>query len=678
MELPRFHILLILILLPLCLVWTPVALADNPTKQEKEITESFFDMSLEELLFIDVETVLGASRFYQKTTEAPASVTIIERNEIAAFGYRTLAGILAGAQGFFTTNDRNYEYLGVRGFNRPGDYNTRVLLLVDGHRINDNIYDQATIGTEFLLDAALIERVEIIRGPASSLYGANAFLGVINVVTRDGRALNGFEVSGGAGSFETFRGRLSYGAKMGNGLSMILSGSILDSRGQDLYFKEFDDPETNNGVAEGGDGDKNRRFFTKLSYGDFTLVGASSSREKKIPAAPWGIEFNSSKNLSVDTRYYLDLKYAHLFDGQWSVTSRLFYDRYEYDGDFQFDYGDEDERYLVVNRDRVLGEWWGNELLASGQVGARNRITTGFEYRDNFRQDQKNYDEEVYLDDKRKSKIWALFLQDEFEISSTLRLNAGMRYDHYETFGGSTNPRLALIFNPYETSALKLLYGEAFRSPNAYELYYDDGESTQKQNPNLEPETITTYEMVWEQSVNEVFRFCTSGYIYHIRDLISQRLDPEDDLLVFDNSEHIKAQGLEMELKGRWDSGWRFHSGYALQRSENFESGEELTNSPRHIVQLKLLAPLPWSDFLAGFEAKYIGSRKTLAGSMAEEYWIANLTASGRPAVDWLEISAGVHNLFDEIYGDPGSAEHRQNLIFQDGRTVWVELKFDF
>ena len=85
------------------------------------------------------------------------------------YGYRTLADILRSVRGFYVTNDRNYSYLGVRGFSRPGDYNARILLLVDGHRLNDNIFGAALIGTEFPLDVDLIERVEIIRGPSSSL-----------------------------------------------------------------------------------------------------------------------------------------------------------------------------------------------------------------------------------------------------------------------------------------------------------------------------------------------------------------------------------------------------------------------------------------------------------------------------------------------------------------------------
>ena len=132
-------------------------------------------------------------------------------DEIKKFGYRTLGDILRSVRGFYVTYDRNYSYVGVRGFSRPSDYNTRLLLLIDGHRLNENLYDSVYVGTEAVLDVDLIERVEIIRGPSSSLYGSNAFFAVINIITKSGRDLQGVEGSAEAGSFHTYKGRLSAG-----------------------------------------------------------------------------------------------------------------------------------------------------------------------------------------------------------------------------------------------------------------------------------------------------------------------------------------------------------------------------------------------------------------------------------------------------------------------------------
>ncbi|HTH10691.1 MAG TPA: Plug domain-containing protein, partial [Acidovorax sp.] len=122
--------------------------------------------------------VTTASRYTQTALEAPAMVSVVTAEDILLFGYRTLAEVLAGMRGLYVSYDRSYHYLGNRGFATPGDYNTRVLLLVNGVRFNDNLYDQASIGTDFPLDLDLIDRVEFVPGPGSAVYGANAFFGV--------------------------------------------------------------------------------------------------------------------------------------------------------------------------------------------------------------------------------------------------------------------------------------------------------------------------------------------------------------------------------------------------------------------------------------------------------------------------------------------------------------------
>jgi len=154
----------------------PVVLLATASLLAQQQTKDLGEASLEELANI---TVYTASRHIQKATEASSSVTVITRDEIQKYGYRTLADILRSVRGFDITYDRNFTYAGVRGINRPETYNSRVLLLIDGHRINNNIYEQAMLGTEFPLDVALIERVEVVRGPSSSLYGTSALFAVI-------------------------------------------------------------------------------------------------------------------------------------------------------------------------------------------------------------------------------------------------------------------------------------------------------------------------------------------------------------------------------------------------------------------------------------------------------------------------------------------------------------------
>jgi len=642
-------------------------------------------LSIEQLMDIEIDTVYAASKYEQKITEAPSSVSIVTAAEIKKFGYRTLADVLRSVRGFYVTNDRNYSYIGVRGFGRAGDYNSRILLLVDGHRLNDNIYDGAQIGTEFTVDVDLIDRVEIIRGPGSSLYGNNAFFAVINVITRRGGDLNGLEVSADAASFDTYKGRLTYGGSFRNGIEALVSGSIHDSNGDRLFFKEFDTPENNNGITDHTDYDRFRSALAKLSYGGFTLGSSYSSRTKGIPTASFGADFNDRGNRTNDAWWLVDLKYEHSLGSRVDVMGRLFYDAYDYKGDYIYN--------GVVNKDLSYGRWWGGELQAALKLLDRHRLVVGSEYRDNLRQDQKNFDEnpfDSFVDDRRSSSIWAGYIQDEFTILPNLILNAGVRYDYYNTFGSTVNPRLALIYAPVDGTVLKMLYGSAFRAPNVFEQFYAIPSIGQKGNPDLGPERIKTYELVYEQYIGNKIRGTVAGFYYTIDGLIVQMNDPADGLDQFRNLDRVEAMGAEVELEAKWENGFRGLASYTFQDARDSATDLTLVNSPRHLAKLNLTIPLLAEKVFLGIEEQYTSRRKTIAGNFAGSFLVTNLTLFSRELLKNLELSASLYNLFDKRYGDPGGSEHVQDperfknpaqpldIIEQDGRTFRVKLTYKF
>jgi iron complex outermembrane receptor protein len=280
------------------------------------------------------------------------------------------------------------------------------------------------------------------------------------------------------------------------------------------------------------------------------------------------------------------------------------------------------------------------------------------------------------MDIDKTDTVWALYLQDEWDLGKGFLLNAGVRYDHYETFGGTTNPRVALIYSPLARTTIKLLYGQAFRAPNAYELYYEGGGN--KANLNLHPETIRTYEAVLEQGVGERIRLVADGFSYDIRNVISQVTDPADSLLVFNNIGRVKAKGIELAAEGKWANGSSGRASYTIQRAEDSDTGEKLTNSPSSMAKLNAVVPV-WSDKLfTGVELQYISDRKTPKGGAADSAAVVNLTLLARNLVRGLEISGSVYNLFDKAYGVPGGEEHVQNVIPQDGRTFRIKVTASF
>ncbi|MGH9797337.1 MAG: TonB-dependent receptor plug domain-containing protein [Candidatus Polarisedimenticolia bacterium] len=621
------------------------------------------DLPLEELMKIPL--VVGVSRYEQKATEAPASVTVVTAAEIRRFGYRTLAEVLQGVRGTYATNDRNYSYIGIRGFQRPGDYNTRVLMLVDGHRINEAVYSAAYVGTEQLLDLENIERVEIIRGPSSSVYGTGAFLGVVNIVTRHVPESPETWIAAGGSSFSTGQARAGHTRHFPGGGDLLVSGSWLDSGGQDLFYPEFDDPATNNGRVD-HDADRYGRFYARWRRGRFTLSAAHATRTKDYPTASFGTIFNDPRARTMDERSYADLAYERDFERGEHLLLRVAADRYWYRGRYPYDYPPP-----TVYTDPATGYW----LTVEGQVRTRacgrHRLTLGTETRFNLQQDLVGHDEEpyaLYTEERHDSVDAGFYVEDEIRAGARLRIQAGLRYDHHELFGDSLNPRLGIIRTLGERAAVKFLYGTAFRAPNVYELFYNDGGASFKASGGLDPETIDTYEVTFDHQPTPNVRVAASAYQYEIEDLISLTTDPGDGLLVFRNLERVRGRGLEVEVERRWAEGHRLRFSHAYQGTRDLGAGMSLSNSPRHLSKLHAGFSLLRDRLETGFELLSMSGRRTPKDTREPGRTLANLTVTGfLPA--GLTLSAGVLNLLDEEYGDPGSEEHVQDVIPQDGRS---------
>jgi len=634
------------------------------------------DLSLEDLMKLDGGQVYGASERLQPVTEAPSSVSFITAEEIARFGYRTLADILQGVRGMYVTNDRNFSYVGTRGFANPGDYNSRILLLVNGHRVNDNIFGQAEIGAEFGLDPAMFERVEIIRGPSSSLYGDSAFFAVVNVITRTGASLGGGAITLETGTLGAQLARASVGARLANGVDFALSGTLERSDGVGrLYFPEFDAPATNNGVAEGLDGEGLGQFYSRLDFKGLTVTGAYGSRRRDVPTASFGTLFNSQNpnEETTDRHTLVDAEYGRLFSGT-RVTFRASFDRFSYEGIYPYA-GEEETSPPLVGEDAAVGTRWSVGSGVSRSFRGRQTARAGVEFIDNMRQDRAfRYDDSPVpvLESSGDSTQHAVYVQDEIRLGRWVIVNAGLRYDGYEDFVRVT-PRTALIFLPSSTQSFKYLYGNAFRAPNTNELnasYYGERVTT------LRPESIDTHELVWENYLNDSLRTSVSTYWYKADRLITQIAD--DSALAgvsFVNQGEVRAKGLELESQMRLKGGGRALISYALQSAIDQETHTRLPNSPRHVAKARISLPGPTPRSFVSIESQYLSSRNTLAGSTLPPAATVNLTVTQPIGRAW-ELFGTVRNVFDAQYGDPASGSHVQDTIPQNGRTARIGLRW--
>src|SRR5579872_1430898 len=258
----------------------------------------------ESVLFESLPVVEAATMHTQTLQEAPASITIISSADIRAYGFRTLGEVLASVRGFYVTYDRSYHYAGLRGFSLPGDYNTRFLVMLNGHYLTENIYSSNNFfGQDFDLDMDLVKRIEIVRGPSSALYGSNGIFATINIVTKSPVEAKRLLASTETGSFGEKKLMLSSGMALGGGANLLISASAFNNTGQSLHFPGL-------GWARNADGERGYHAFASLVWRNWTFTGMLGSREKQVPTGWFGTILGDPGNHIVDSRGFFEAAYA--------------------------------------------------------------------------------------------------------------------------------------------------------------------------------------------------------------------------------------------------------------------------------------------------------------------------------------------------------------------------------
>ena len=622
------------------------------------------EMSLDDLLRVEV---VGAARHAQPLSDSPASVTVIPEDELRRQSYRNLGEALASVPGVYTSNDRNYTYLGVRGFNRPGDYNSRILLLTDGARRNDALFDQAHVGNESPIEIDWVKRLEFVSGPASAVYGANALFGIANAIMLDGGDVNGSRVTLEAGTGNSKRLGLVAGQRLDGDRDWFVGFAAYGAQGKDLYYPEFDQGASN-GWARGLDGEKYQKAYGKFRWGNWRLTGSFSSRDKDIPNAPFATAFGESGTRTVDQHGLLELAYDGVISAGWQQQFRLFNGSYRYDGNYRY-------TGALDNRDESRANWVGGDYRLSYTAIPLHKLMFGAEAQWNTRLLQRNFDvnpRNLILDNDSPSHTMGFFAQDEWRFAPQWLLNLGLRYDKHSDYSAIVSPRLALIYQPSQRLTLKAMAGSAYRAPNAFERFYDDGGILQKPNAKLQPERIRSTELAADFRLGQSGRAGISLYRNQMHDMIDQVTDPADGLLVYSNQSKVRAHGIEIDGENRWSDGYRLRGSVAWQQS-TMADGSTLVNSPRLLGKLIFGVPVAYGWTASG---EWLGMSERLSwrGSVPG-YGIANLMLSSAPLARVGQFSLGIYNLGNRSYLDPTSSAFVQNAIEQDRRQFrlrWV------
>lgn len=629
-------------------------------------------------------TVTAASRFAEEVSDAPASVTIIPREEIRAFGYQSLMEAIVGTRGVFETSDLVYRYVGFRGFGRLGDFNNRVLLTVDGHRWNENVFGSSYFGDDFLSDMQDVEQIEVVRGSGSALYGSNASLGVLNVVTAAGDSPYRPHISV-TGADNAIRARV--GAGVGDkdaGAWISLSG--LYGPGRSYFFEEYAD-RPSQGVSENSDESYARTVAAKAWIGGFTIHGVYTGREKEVPTGAFGVNLGDHRNSSNDYRGFLEARYLGGSE-KTNIDARVSVDYYR--NRWFGPYGSD-----AVFQDRHDEIWLTGLVQLNQHVGDILSLTAGLNGRQSLNATlgtiaQPNIGVEptdVILDRDAGLRTLSAYGVLDFHPGEIFRFNIGGRYDTYswvngEANFGSANPRGAVILTP-GNETIKLVGGTAFRAPSSFELFYDDEGASQiipAADDPLNPETMATVDLEWTHSFSEVLTTTVNGFYYQIDDVIADRTLAGGTLQKTNLEDLVRIAGAEAEVRRWWRSGWMAAAQVSFNQTREGDllDGDRPINNPLWLASILAAAPLG-NNTTVSTKLRGESGRLTNQGRLTDGALLWDVTLTGTlnqpQGVSW---GLGIRNLLDWPTFYPGGSDVIIDQLPGRSRSFFATLRAGF
>ncbi len=622
------------------------------------------DKALEALLSREVQ---GASRFAQSLMDAPASITVIERRESDALGHQTVGDMLSRLPGVYVTNSRSYSALGLRGFNRPGDYSSRVLIAIDGQRVNDAIYDQGLPEFELPVVAEWVKRLELVQGPGSSVYGSNALLGVVNVVTLEGADAPGIRTQLSIGEQGLRRAEVHYGAADAD-QDLFLGLHLYRSKGEDLYLPELG---SSDGWVRGLDGERQAALLAKYRYGPWRASLNAVRREKDPPTAPYGTLAGVRGTTYSDSMVLGELSYDDGWQGDLRKTLRLDVAAYDFRGRYVFEQVPE-----LINKDVARAQWTTVEGRLMWRGLLNHQMTVGAEARTSPHVVQRNFDVQPYrlsLDSNVTQDSLAAFVQDQWRLSSALHLTTGLRLDHVRGFPLAVSPRLVMAFRPDERESLKLMWARSFRTPNVYERFYEDGGISQLSNLALRPEHVGSTEAAWEYLLPSGQALSANVYYTRLTRLIEavSITDAPDSPIQYRNVGRVTLRGLDLGVEQRSTGGWAWRMSASWMDARN-DAGARLSNAPTWMCKGDVITP-EWQSWQLGLEWNLLGPRR----GRSEVPTAALVNTHLRYRIDERQsLALHVNNALDRRYADPSTPDVVLSSIPQPRRSLRLDWRF--
>ena len=635
------------------------------------------------------DVVVGAAKREQSLGNVASAVTVISADRIRRFGYRTIGEAVAAVAGTYLVDTRLNYAIGIRGLQIPGDFNTRVLVLVDGASVNEVWGAFAGVGFDAIVSIDEVSRIEVIRGPVSSVYGTNAFFGIINIVTRG--AADSPRLWGRTG-VHGIQGTVAAAGFAVGGLDRQLRGavSVMDRFGESVLA-----------LPDGGDSQRDAdgsRAFTAGVVGSYdgTFGQIRASRfNRQSPFAPYDVFTGLGGTPYDQVNRHLLLEGGHTH----AITKRLTLGGRAYTNLYKFtDAAPPADPTLEATLETTgTSQTFGGELRGRYEIAGPLAVTAGTELSHNRTRStafESISPDTLIANTPKKFTLAGLYTELDGQPLPWLGFTGGLRADIHSQLQDNLSPRAALFLSKPERYGAKLLYAEGFRNPSGFEAFFEDGSDFKADPDALRAETIRSFEAVaWAKSSGLATR--VSAFYWDARDIIEARDAPDDPgLQQHQNTTRYVSRGVELEASYRNSQGWYGFAGGAIAQVGTDTMGElvfgEVTNAPLLTAGAGVSTPKLGNLAHVSLEGTVIGNRPTrpaVDGTPSPESptWLGlNLTVYA-PNIRGFDVTAGARNLRgkrDQLPAPPDYDRSDPATVIPrvpgEGREIYVKVGYSY
>ncbi|MVF11350.1 TonB-dependent receptor [Ketobacter sp. MCCC 1A13808] len=684
------------------------AFADN--------VDSLLALSLQELGEISVSIATGSPK---SITGAPAGASLITANDIYTMGALTLEDALQTVPGLYisrasVSNAPRYFFRGVASRHNP-----QALLLVNGVPMSGLFLGDRSqhLPNQYSLPAKIIERIEIIRGPGSALYGADAFAGVINVITTGAEDLETTAASIAGGSFDTVRSTLKQPFQAGeaNGVLLLSYQASEGDRSNEITHdlqtnidQFMQSPPVSEAPAPPQNSLKTYDARVDLSWdklriragtmrawdiGTGTGISDALDADGRFVHDTSGMDITWTDNELVEN-LLLEAKISYLHTHFRSSPSVQLFPPGAFFGAFPdgamslYSVAEENAQAGItaafngVESHRITvgsGYHWGDLYKTTGYNNSQF-MNGVFSPRPAFVETADTAD--IFMPERQRTSYY-VFAQDEWLIAPSWELTAGIRYDDYDDIGSTVNPRAALVWQTSESWTSKLLYSEAFRVPSFSELWVTSN-PTALGNPNLNPEKLRSTELVLIWQPGQQFTTTLNLYQFYIEDYIDFVSDGASSTAVAQNIGRFEGSGAELEFRYPISEQWTLLSNYSYQQTQDTSTRQDLGLAPTQMGYVQLT----WrpADWIVSPQVRVVGERLRQAEDdrpPLEGYISFDLSIRRQWGTRY-SLGLIAQNLFDadirEPTQGPGVNAALPSIPYdlpQQGRAVTLELNIE-